>query len=258
MSIQLENGYTKIANELYEAWAKIRIPGEAEQVLKVIIRKTYGFNKKEDFISLSQFVSATGLKRSNVVRAIKKLVQMRLIIKSDTTLTSCYRIYKDFSRWLPSIVSDTPSIKSDNAGSIRSDTHKRKYTKESISAEAEKTNPLKEKKTMKTWNEDSGEWQDNRRKGRSKPNPLREDAEELLRAYYTGFKNIISGNLRDMPVVDKAFYLQQAYRVLKLYKRKDLEELMPLFFEEDFYKKTNWAISTFLSFRVLNSLKSIK
>lgn len=43
---QCENGFTKIANELMEALAKIRIPGEARQVLDVIFRQTYGWNKK--------------------------------------------------------------------------------------------------------------------------------------------------------------------------------------------------------------------
>ena len=34
---QTENGYTKIANEIMEALAHIRIPGEAMQVLLVIL-----------------------------------------------------------------------------------------------------------------------------------------------------------------------------------------------------------------------------
>ena len=44
---QVENGYTRIANELLEALAKIRIPGEARQVFDVIMRKTYGFRKSD-------------------------------------------------------------------------------------------------------------------------------------------------------------------------------------------------------------------
>ena len=43
---QKENGYTSIANDIVEALAGIRIPGEARQCLDVILRKTYGWNKK--------------------------------------------------------------------------------------------------------------------------------------------------------------------------------------------------------------------
>ena len=54
-SPQLKDGYVAIANEIMDALAHIRIPGEARQVLDVILRKTYGWKKKEDEISLSQF-----------------------------------------------------------------------------------------------------------------------------------------------------------------------------------------------------------
>ena len=82
-SPQKENGYIAISSELFEAMARFRIPGECEQVLKVIIRKTYGFNKKQDSISNSQFVSSTGLKKGNVSRALSKLITNKLVIKID-------------------------------------------------------------------------------------------------------------------------------------------------------------------------------
>jgi len=98
---QVENGYTKIANEVLEALARIRIPGEARQVLDVILRKTYGFQKKEDVIALSQFCLATGINKPNVFRAIKQLQVMNLIIKNDNANLQTYRINKDYSQWKP-------------------------------------------------------------------------------------------------------------------------------------------------------------
>lgn len=78
--------FMKISLELADAFYKIRIPGEARQVLDFIIRKTYGYNKKEDWISLSQFVDATGLKKPTVVRAIHKLISMNLVIRKDNVI----------------------------------------------------------------------------------------------------------------------------------------------------------------------------
>lgn len=100
-SPQLENGYTRLANEILEALARIRIPGESRQVFDVILRKTYGFQKKVDAISLSQFVLATGINRQNIIRAIKQLLSMNLIIKYDTGITCKYSINKDFVSWRP-------------------------------------------------------------------------------------------------------------------------------------------------------------
>ena len=76
---QLEDGYVRIANKIMEALARIRIPGESRQVLDAIIRKTYGWGKTKDKISLSQFVKMTGLKKVTVCKAISKLKQMNII-----------------------------------------------------------------------------------------------------------------------------------------------------------------------------------
>ena len=76
---QIEEGYTRIANEIIEALARYRISGEEWQVLMCLFRKTYGFQKKKDKISLSQFVIMTGLKRQNVFRALKKLSSKKII-----------------------------------------------------------------------------------------------------------------------------------------------------------------------------------
>lgn len=100
-SPQLENGFVRLANEIYEALAKYRIPGEARQVLDFIIRKTYGWNKSEDVIPLSQFVNGTGLKKATVCRAINKLVHLNLIIKKDNAKGTSYKFNKNFEAWTP-------------------------------------------------------------------------------------------------------------------------------------------------------------
>ena len=98
---QKENGYTAIANEIVDKFCQYRISGEEWLVLWVILRKTYGFNKKEDNISLSQFAVMTGLKRPTVVRAINKLVSKKLllIIQKATSFGNKYSFNKDFDTW---------------------------------------------------------------------------------------------------------------------------------------------------------------
>lgn len=96
---QLEDGYVRIANELYEALARIRIPGEARQVLDVIIRKTYGFNKKADWISFSQFMQATGLSKSHIQRALSRLLDMNIVTKKGSLYTPTYGLQKSYGSW---------------------------------------------------------------------------------------------------------------------------------------------------------------
>jgi phage replication O-like protein O len=96
---QLENGYTRIADEIMDALIAYRIPGEQMQCVLFIIKKTYGFNKVWDMISNSQFVKATGIKKPNVSRAIKALVDKNLVIKKDNNLIPSYSFNKKYKSW---------------------------------------------------------------------------------------------------------------------------------------------------------------
>ena len=98
-SPQIENGYIKIANELFDALCRIRIPGEVRQIFDLIIRKTYGYNKKKDVISYSQFVEFTGISRQASIKATRKLLQMNLISVTKNGNRITYEINKDFEQW---------------------------------------------------------------------------------------------------------------------------------------------------------------
>jgi phage replication O-like protein O len=100
-SPQLEDGYTRISNEILEALARIRISGEEWQVFCVILRKTWGWNKKMDVISISQFTQATGLGRGGVSRALNKLLQKRAILKKETLIGVTYGVQTDYRKWVP-------------------------------------------------------------------------------------------------------------------------------------------------------------
>jgi phage replication O-like protein O len=112
---QAENGHIDIANDIMDHLARTRIPGEARQVLDYILRKTYGWHKKCDWISLSQFVEGTGLKKPNVIRAMAILLRMNLVIQKDNVIRNdndtviqndnkflkLYEFQKDFDKWQP-------------------------------------------------------------------------------------------------------------------------------------------------------------
>lgn len=101
-SPQTENGYTKIANEIMEALARYRLSGRERQILDVILRKTYGFNKKFDYISMSQFAQSTGMRRPDVAEQIKKLLGKNLIGVTQNPNTNNINMYifqKDWQLW---------------------------------------------------------------------------------------------------------------------------------------------------------------
>ena len=136
-SPQKENGYTPIANDIMDALIAYRIPGEQMKCLLFILRKTYGFNKKRDAISLSQFVDATGLKKPNVVRSLSALLSKMIIgvIKSDNGMGHIYEFIKDYDKWKP-LSKKITVIKSDNASLSKVIPTKDNTTKDNIYSRA--------------------------------------------------------------------------------------------------------------------------
>ncbi|MBA7466140.1 hypothetical protein ES707_01315 [subsurface metagenome] len=92
---QLEDGYTEIANEILEALMKTYLPPNQWQVLMCIVRKTYGFKKKVDWIANCQIVEATELVKSTVSRALAGLEKRGLIIRNGRSIG----FQKDWEKW---------------------------------------------------------------------------------------------------------------------------------------------------------------
>lgn len=144
-SPQKENGFTPIANEIIESLVKVRIPASEKDILLFVIRKTYGYQKKEDKISLTQFQSCTGLSRVTVVKALKNLLIRGMLLKKNQN----FRFNKDYENW---IVNAGLLVKSENifgkGGYTKSGkggyTYKRKkeMTKETTEPSSEQVNIL--------------------------------------------------------------------------------------------------------------------
>jgi phage replication O-like protein O len=108
--VQLENGYCSVANDIITALARQVISPDEWRVLMVVIRKTYGWNKKSDMIALSQFADATGMKRQHVCRALKKLIARNIVTCVGNAYCNEYSVQKDYDRWqvLPKQVTVLP------------------------------------------------------------------------------------------------------------------------------------------------------
>jgi phage replication O-like protein O len=136
---QAENGHVDLANEIIENFYRLQLSGNQWRVLWVIVRQTYGWKKKSDRISISFFEKRTGLKRRHIVRALKDMVERKIITKNDTTFISTYGFQKDYSKWklLPK---KTLSAKNDTKTVTNFGTHKRN-SKETILRDSKKPNP---------------------------------------------------------------------------------------------------------------------
>ncbi len=110
-SPQKENGYTPIAHTILEQLSKQVISPDEWRILMIIFRKTYGWDKKQDRISHSQFSEITGIARNHIPRIINKLLSRNIIYRVSpiqgtpvpylgyTNIVS-YGFQKNYDKWV--------------------------------------------------------------------------------------------------------------------------------------------------------------
>jgi phage replication O-like protein O len=93
--------FTKISNELLDAIYHTNFSPHEGRVFWFIVRKTYGFQKKTDWISESQFAKGIGLDRRIIHRNLKQLRARNIItaIHADGKKRISYGIQKDYEKW---------------------------------------------------------------------------------------------------------------------------------------------------------------
>ena len=93
-------GHTKIPNYILDTLTHIKLSGSEWNVLMLIIRKTLGWHKNDDWISLTQFVRICGIDKSSVRRALQTLEERKIVCKSaHSRKGSKYELNKNCEEW---------------------------------------------------------------------------------------------------------------------------------------------------------------
>ncbi len=93
--------FTRISNEIIGELIRKKLSGQELQLILFIIRKTYGFNKKEDYISLSQMAKALNTSVVRSSQLINKLQHKKIITLKENIKggTKKYSFNKDYEEW---------------------------------------------------------------------------------------------------------------------------------------------------------------
>lgn len=76
----IDDGYTRIANELLEAVMAADLTARQLKVVLAVIRKTYGFGKKLDRITNTQIEKMTGIHHTHICKAKNDMIAMNIIV----------------------------------------------------------------------------------------------------------------------------------------------------------------------------------
>lgn len=102
MGPQIENGYTRIANELLEVLSQLNLNGTQYKILLVVFRYTYGFQRKAHELSLTFISNATGSHKAVIQREVSNLIKMNILTEISAPTFNKPRVIgfnKNYSSW---------------------------------------------------------------------------------------------------------------------------------------------------------------
>ncbi|HGN2959416.1 TPA: replication protein [Proteus mirabilis] len=168
----LEDGYTRIANDLFEAVMCADLTARQLKVVMAIIRKTYGFGKKLDRITNTQIAEMTGIHHTHVCKAKNEMIAMNIVISSGNKIG----INKDFTEWNFNIsqVSETLAKSANKTLAKTANSHKPSQlnTKETITKE--------KKENKNTMSEEVRSKNEKSNSEPTKPDPFLESFEKIF------------------------------------------------------------------------------
>lgn len=115
MSPQLENGYTRIADEILEKIAKLKLNGTQFRILLIVWRYTYGFSRKETDLSVSFFANALDVSKRQIQRELKSLIEHGILLEVSKPSFNATRVIKFNKNFSHQMTNKTPDDRLDTA-----------------------------------------------------------------------------------------------------------------------------------------------
>lgn len=96
-----EDGFTKVANLLLEALALVKLNGVQKGICMFLFRRTYGWNRSEDAITLGEFAEACGSSRAYISRQLSELIKKNIVcrVSYQPGKTPIYSFKTNIAEW---------------------------------------------------------------------------------------------------------------------------------------------------------------
>lgn len=100
--LYLESNFTQLPNEILDALIRTHLKPNESKIIHLVMRKTYGWHKPDDWIALGQIAKYTGIIRCNVSRYVNSLTRRKILIKDKDKRI---RFNENTSQWIYGVVS---------------------------------------------------------------------------------------------------------------------------------------------------------
>lgn len=99
---QVENGHLKVANEVWDHLMSAELTGAEFRIAFAVIRKTWGWKRKEHEVSLAEFMAMTDLPHRTVANAMVSLLAKNILTQArggGRSRPSTWSFNKDWESW---------------------------------------------------------------------------------------------------------------------------------------------------------------
>ena len=93
------NGFTRIDNEIFDTLLSFPFTKRQFKIAMAVARKTYGWNKKSDNVSLSQLSNVTGIDPAHCSKAVNELSKMHVLLKRQGKYSHELEINGNYDQW---------------------------------------------------------------------------------------------------------------------------------------------------------------
>ena len=97
----LEEGYTRIANELYKALYMAELSGSELRIVHFVLYNTYGYNRNTRTLSASYISQGTGISIKTVRNSLNSLVEYKVLFSIGSKESiKMFGINKNYEQWI--------------------------------------------------------------------------------------------------------------------------------------------------------------
>jgi len=89
---QVEDGFIRIANELWDAWMGCRFSEREDRIIKTIVRFSYGVGKKYALLRKSEMARYANIELPHVGRLLSSLVSKRVVEMGNSSIPGILKI----------------------------------------------------------------------------------------------------------------------------------------------------------------------
>lgn len=125
-NVQIENGYTPIANELLEVIYRTGFTLTELKMLLLIMRYSYGFSKKSHELSITFISNGIGVSKRYVAASLKELIDKNVVIvyrEHSKNKSRVLGINKDYDEWKYSSSGSTVPQEVENHSGVEAEFH---------------------------------------------------------------------------------------------------------------------------------------